>query len=174
MQRELEQKDLAAAIERTARQVRNLTKRGVFKQVASATNRNKLVYLWPESLHAWIQHRLDQEQERSTATSREQAEEDRIIADARLKQVKLAQLQNELVTRAAARQEIARVLALIAQVMNTFPNRYGHTLPGEAPLGEKVAALRRVRREVFEELRRAGHDVEHEGDEDTDAREASP
>jgi hypothetical protein len=39
-------------------------------------------------------------------------------------------------------------------VLDTFPVKHAHRLPGEAPLPERVAALRRISREVREELRR--------------------
>jgi phage terminase large subunit GpA-like protein len=45
-------------------------------------------------------------------------------------------------------------------VLDTFPVKHAHRLPGEAPLPERVAALRRVSREVREELRRRGHSID--------------
>lgn len=154
MATEVTQKELAAAIKRTPRQVHNLTNEGVFKKNAGGK------YPWPDSLHAWIDHRLQLEKRKHEDRDLEEAELRKALADASLKEMKLAEARDEVVTQPTHKKEMSRMLLAVVQILDTFPAKHAPRLPGDTPLPERVAALRRVSREVREELRKAGHDVE--------------
>lgn len=154
MDSEVSQKELAAAISRTTRTVYNLTEQGVFTKTPTGK------YLLTESLNAFINYRVGLEVEQHLETDQAEAERRKAVADAETKELKLAQLRGELVTRVAHRAELTRLLGVVRQVMDTFPAKHAHRIPGDAPLPDRVGALRRVAREVLEELRRAGHGTE--------------
>lgn len=151
---DVSQKELAAAIKRTPRQVYNLTQEEVFTKNEAGR------YPWPESLHAWIDHRLAVQKRETESTGLWEAELRDAIASASLKEIKLEEARAGVVTNESHRKEMTRMLSAVVQVLDTFPVKHAHRLPGEAPLPERVAALRRISREIREELRRAGHSIE--------------
>lgn len=157
---EITQKELARLIGRTTRQVHNLTEQGVFVRVPSAAKADRLVYPMPASMEAWVAYRLKQEAERGAAAvtddDRRDAERRKAIADAALRELRLARLRGELVPREEYRLELARVLHNVRAVIDAFPARYASRLPGDGPLADRVALLRAIAREVLAELRGAG------------------
>lgn len=78
------------------------------------------------------------------------------LAEAAMAEFKLAQLQGEFVRKADYRAELERLLGKIDGVLELAPGKYGPVLPGDAPIADKVAALRAIVREVRGELRAAG------------------
>lgn len=152
MAAEVSQKELAAAIKRTPRQVHNLTEKGVFTKTAGGK------YPWPDSLHAFIDYQVDLRSADEDDTVAELERRD-AAATASLKELRLARERADVVTKEAHRAELMRFAMIVRQVMDTFPGKLAPRLPGDSPLGERVAALRKISRQVLEDLRVAGMDV---------------
>jgi phage terminase Nu1 subunit (DNA packaging protein) len=162
---EVTQKELAAAIKRTPRQVHNLTEKGIFKRHASADDPDQLVYPWPASLHAFIDYAVGMEVDKNKETGEDEADRRKAVADAELKEMKVAQLRAQLLTEEVHRQVVTRMARRIREVIDTFPGKHAAKLPGDAPMNQRVGALRKIAEELLVELRRTS-DVEDDDDEE--------
>jgi phage terminase Nu1 subunit (DNA packaging protein) len=164
---EATQKELAAMIKRSARQVHNLTEQGVFARVASKERPGQLVYPMPDSLHAFIDYQIGLQVEELQGTDAKEADRRKSVADAELKEMKVAQMRRDLAAVDEHRREITRVLRRVREAIDVFPGKHAPKLPGDAPMSERVAALRKIARELMDDLRRAGY--ADDGEEEDDA-----
>jgi len=118
------QKEVAAAIERTARQVSNLTRDGVFVRVPSATDPAVPVYPWPETLERWVKYSATQQtnaQRRAKKSDQEKSARTRAaIADAEMSEFRLQQLRGEWVKKEDFARELRTILGAIAAVLDQY------------------------------------------------------
>jgi phage terminase Nu1 subunit (DNA packaging protein) len=168
VQTEATQKELAALVKLSARQVHNLTEKGVFTRVPSQLRPGQLAYPLPESLHAYLDYKLQLEREAHQATDTEEAERRKAVADAELKEMKVAQLRRELAATTEYRRELARVLGRVKNAIDVFPTKHAAKLPGDAPMSDRVAALQKIAAELYDALRWSSH-----VDEDDDGEDAA-
>jgi hypothetical protein len=104
MAAEVSQKELAAAIKRTPRQVYNLTQRRRLQKNGIRQ------YPWPDSLHAWIDHRLETQAREQEQNDSKDAELRDAVASAALKEIKLAEARADVVTMESHKKELSRML----------------------------------------------------------------
>lgn len=162
------QKELAAFIKRSARQVHNLTEKGVFARVVHPDDPGRIYYDLAASVQSWIAYQVGLETAAAKETDEDEAERRKAVADAELKEMKVAQLRGSLITVEQHRREMQRVLRRVRESIDTFPGKHAAKLPGDASMNDRVKALRKVALELMAELRTAA-DVTDDDDDEEDA-----
>lgn len=166
--REFSQQELARAIGRTTRQVRNLTDQEVFRRVPSEAKPNTLVYPWPESMQLWVDYCVAQSRPDPADNEMEDAELRKAVADAELAELKVAKLRGEVVDRETFRQVLGSVLERVRLRLDAMPGEYASEVLGLSTIAEAVPVIRSIADRVRAELRDVGvmTDDEDDGDDD--------
>lgn len=170
MQR-VNQSDLSRLLGLTTRQIRNLERDGILRAEIDA--HGKKVYPWPESNHRYIQYKVEEAKGKRTSVeeSIQEAELRAAIADAEMKEIRLAQLRGEVIHIDDVEKLVREPLETAAALLKSFKHRWSSVLVGCETPQEVIARLDPAIEEVIEALREAGQEIEGEGASDDDADE---
>lgn len=170
----IKQKDLAAYLGLSTRQIRNLEAEGVLR--AELDERGRKVYPWPENNQRYLRYKIEEAKGKRTAheESIQEAELRAALADAEMKEIKLAQLRGELIHIDDVEKLVREPLEAVAALLKSFKHRWSSVLVGCETPQEVIARLDPAIEEVIAILREAGDeiDVDDSAEDEDDDEEA--
>jgi phage terminase Nu1 subunit (DNA packaging protein) len=153
----LNQKDVAAALGLSVKQVQNLEAGGVLQP---ELEEGRKVYPWPASVRKYIAFRVQQTREQSS-TGRERKETDLRIArvNAANAEIDLAKRQGTMIHIDDVEKLVEEPLRLVAGALKNLPSRWAPDMVGCPTIQEATTRLKRAIGEVLENLHETGAKV---------------
>lgn len=148
------QKDLAADLGLTPRQITNLVKAGI----PARLHKGRRVFPWPAALRWYLEHQRKDERARRPPSAMAEAERRKMEAEARLKELELQRLEGELVTRAYLSQQVAAILQRLRARLQVLPGKWAPSLVGCRTVPEALARIRPAVHEAMAALSAMGAD----------------
>lgn len=164
----LNQSDFAERIGVTPRQVHNLAKAGL----PSKMRDGKRVYRWPEGNHWYIEYKEKNAKPKSSEDEKEAAQTRKLVAEATLKELELAQKEGSLLDANYVEDQVTRVLELLRSRILAARGRFAPQFVGIKSVGEAQLRLEKMSDELMEALRAVGEDPTLDPDEDQETEKA--
>lgn len=162
----ISQKDLAAHLGLSTRQIRNLEDDGVLR--AELDDKGRKAYPWPESNQRYWHNKIAEakgdaggDKEKRAAAELRQA-----LVEAELAEIELAEKRKSVVSINDVERMVAEPLELVYASLKNLPARWGAMLVGCTSTPEVIARLKPAVAEVIDELRAIGERVSAEAGEE--------
>lgn len=155
MSRMLSQKAAAEELGLTARQVHNLTEKGMPRTVENG----KPLYPFPEAMKWYIAFKVSSELASAEPLDFEKAKARKMAADAELAHLELAKTRGEQIELSEVRKTWERAASRIRAQLLAAPGRYSPRVVGLDSLPAAQRALDAIVRDVLTELKDDGHGI---------------
>ena len=154
MQAELTVEQLAVAIARTPRRVRQLTEAGVFTRVPSKHPKRAgdLVYAVPDCLQQWIRYQLEKLSPKASGGS----EDRKAAADAEFAELRVRKLRAEVIDATGVRSEVRAAFGRVRTRLLATPGEFAPQMLDITHVGDATDRLRALVEVVLPELQAAG------------------
>lgn len=144
----MSQKVLAAALGLTPRQIHNLVALGLPREV----NGGRAEYPWPAALRWYVTYREEAAAKRAAPDNADDAKVRKLIAEARLAEITVAEKESTLVPAATLDAVVGELAERLRAVLINIPSQYGLDLERA---GVPPAAAQEVLEDIAESLTRA-------------------
>jgi hypothetical protein len=165
----ISQKELAAHLALSTRQIRNLEDSGVLR--AEIGVGGKKGYPWPESNQRYLDYKIqlakgDGDTDKDVRAA---ADARRALVDAELAEIELAEKRQSVVSIHDVERMVAEPLELVYAALRNLPARWGAMLVGCTSTQEAISRLKPAVAEAIDELRGIGENLSVEPDEEEEA-----
>jgi phage terminase Nu1 subunit (DNA packaging protein) len=142
------QKAVGELLGLTARQVHNLTEKGMPRRVENG----RPSYPWPDALKWYVAFKIAAEAAKTEPLDFEAARARKMAADAELAEMEVERVRGDSVSMAAHRGSVRGIVAKIRAQLLAAPGRYSPRLVGISTLPESQRQLDAIVRDVLNEL----------------------
>ena len=149
------QRELAELLGLTTRQIRNLEGRGL--PVAASGNRKR--YPIPDAIRWYVASKAREASEAAEVTPYDEALARKTLADARIAERKLAELDQNLIPSALHRQVLSRVAERVAARVRNLPGEWAPRVVGIQNPREAVPVLQALASSLLEALAGGAEDM---------------
>lgn len=154
-ERMVSQRELAELVGLTTRQIRNLEGRGLPVRAEG----NRKLYPVPDAVRWYVDAKAREAAEAAESTPYDEALARKTLADARIQERKLAELDGALVPMALHRQVLTRVAERVAARLRNLPGEWAPRIVGIGSPREAVPVLQSMANSILEDMAGGAEDM---------------